>query len=372
MISITYRILTFSLALLALLKCASVAGQDVTAFLDFRERMIIFDHGEFSELEGMRPKSIGVGGNYVAYADATGDVKLYRNGGTVRLDRSNLVVPQVTDYFFGFDVAGSLKLHDGTTLHSLSGNTGAFVVEDSIAGWLDINQSMVKVWWNGEVIDLVDALALDPVQNWKSGDNLLAWVTYVERKLKVYYHGYIHDVADVFEGGLDYQAGADVVAFVDPRGMGFKAFYQGETYDLEAFKPANYQVGKGVVAWVDITGSLKVLENGRIFTATSYAPAEYHVKDSLVVFRDQDRLMVFQGGRVHEVERFWPDEWAASWGTLAYRGADRTIRVWREGIGDIALREQTAKSFTLERGLLVLYMPLNAVKVWWRGKVYTH
>jgi hypothetical protein len=351
---------------------SSLKAQDITAFLDYRERMIVFDHGTFTELEPLRPKAIGVGGDYIAYADATGDVKLYRNGSTTRLDRSNLVEPQVTDHFFGFDVAGSLKLHDGVALHSLCGNTGGYVVEDSIAGWFDVNQSMVRAWWQGQEYELEDALANDPVRTWKSGDNLLAWVTNVERKLKVFYRGYIQDVADVFDDGVDYKAGADVVAYVDPRGMGLKAFYQGDPYDLEAFKPTSYQVGKGIVAWVDITGSLKVLEDGKVYTATSYAPQEYHVKDSIVVYRDQDRLMVFQDGKVHEVERFWPEEWGASWGALAYRGADRTVRIWRKGVGEVALREQTAQRFTLERGLLVMYMPLNTVKVWWRGEVYTH
>jgi hypothetical protein len=48
------------------------------------------------------------------------------------------------------------------------------------------------------------------------------------------------------------------------------------------------------------------------------------------------------------------------------------VRIWRKGVGEVALREQTAQRFTLERGLLVMYMPLNTVKVWWRGEVYTH
>jgi hypothetical protein len=347
-------------------------AQDVTAFLDFRDRMIVFDHGVFSELDPLEPQAIGVGGNYVAYADAIGDIKIYRDGVTKRLDRSNVAFPEVTDDLFGFNVAGILKIHDGKNLHNLCGNTGGFVVEDSIAGWFDVNQSMVRAWWQGEVYDLVDALAIDPIQNWKSGDNLLAWVTNVERKLNVFYQGYIQSIADVFDEGLNYKAGADVVAYIDPRGMGLKGFYKGESYDLESFAPVSYQVGKGIVAWVDITGSLKVLESGKIHTAATYAPQEYHVKDSLVVFRDQDRLMVFQEGKVYEVERFWPTEWAASWGTMAYRGADSTVRIWKKGKEQVALREQTAQRFTLERGLLVMYMPLNTVKVWWRGEVYTH
>lgn len=350
----------------------TVHAQNVTAFLDYRDRLIAFDNGMFREIEPLRPKAFGTGGDHVAYADAIGDLKIYRNGKVTRLDRTDVVLPELTDNLFGFKVATILKVHDGEALSTLSINTGGFVVEDSVAAWYDNMQRTFNIWYAGEIFIVEDALANEPVENWKSGDNLIAWVTTVERKFKVFHHGLIHELDDVFDGKLDYKAGADVVAYRDPRGIGLKAFYQGQYLDLEATAPVSFQVGKGIAAWQTIDGSLRVLEGGRIYDAMDFAPQEYFVQDSLVVIRDRDILKVFTGGRMYEVVRYWPEEWSVSWGTLAYRAADRTVCMWREGVSQVAIREQNVVRFQMQRGLLLAVMPLNAVHVWWRGQVYEH
>lgn len=348
-----------------------LAAQDLTAFLDFRERLIVFDKGSFVEVEGMRPQHFDVGGNYVAYANAIGDLKMYRDGRTVRLDRSANAETVITDHLLGFRLATVLKVDDGRQLHTLCANTNGYIVEDSVAAWYDDVQRVFRAWYRGRTYPLEDALANEVVQSWKSGDNLIAWVTNIERLFKVFYRGEVIVIDDVF-GQMDFKAGADVVVYIDPRGNGLKAFHRGDFYDLDPIAPQNYQVGKGIAAWVDRTGAMKVLQNGMVYTATDFAPAEYHVRDSLVIFRDQGMLKVFQDGNVYEVERYWPDQWDASWGMMAYRAVDGTLRVWRRGQGQVALREMTAQNFSLQRGVLLVQMPLNAVRVWWRGEIFTN
>ncbi|MBK7941069.1 MAG: hypothetical protein IPJ87_04210 [Flavobacteriales bacterium] len=360
-------------SLLALLVAATtpLAAQDVTAFLDYRDRLVVFDKGTFSVVEGVRPAAFQVGGNYVSYLNAIGDLKRHANGRTTTLDRSTGAQITVTDHLLGVKLATALKLHDGRELRTVCVNTGLYVVEDSLAAWVDEAQRTIHIWYNGRDEVLADGLAIGAVQDWKSGDNLLAWVSTIERRFRIFHRGVVYDAADVYDAGIDFQAGADLVLYLDPQGNGLKAFHKGNFYDLEPIAPQRYAVGKGIGAWLDRTGALKVLEDGQIYTATDFAPTEFHVRDSLVVFRDQDMLKVFQAGRVHEVERYWPERWDASWGMLAYTAVDGTVRVWRKGRGEVALRERTATGFSLQRGLLTVTMPLNAVRIWWKGRVYT-
>jgi len=359
--------------ILALLtaSAAPLAAQDVTAFLDYRDRLVVFDKGSFSVVEGVRPAAFQVGGNYVAYLNAIGDLKRHANGRTTTLDRSTGAQISVTDHLLGVKLATALKLHDGKELRTVCINTGLYVVEDSLAAWVDEAQRTIHIWYNGRDEVLADGLAIGAVQDWKSGDNLLAWVSTIERRFRIFHRGVVYDAADVYDAGIDFQAGADLVLYLDPQGNGLKAFHKGTFYDLEPIAPQRYAVGKGIGAWLDRTGALKVLEDGQIYTATDFAPTEFHVRDSLVVFRDQDMLKVFQAGRVHEVERYWPERWDASWGMLAYTAVDGTVRVWRKGRGEVALRERTATGFSLQRGILTVTMPLNAVRIWWKGRVYT-
>ena len=53
------------------------------------------------------------------------------------------------------------------------------------------------------------------------------------------------------------------------------------------------------------------------------------MKDSLVVIEDQNFLKVFDEGKLHVVERFWPEVWEASWGAIGYVDQVRNVQLWR-------------------------------------------
>jgi hypothetical protein len=131
-------------------------------------------------------------------------------------------------------------------------------------------------------------------------------------------------------------------------------------------------VGKGIMAYQDVNGALKVFEDGTVYTALSFPPQEWFVMDSLVVIKDQNFLKVFDNGKLHLVERFWPSQWAVSWGSLGYVDLNRNVRLWHEGASTILTRGEPVKSFTLDRGLLIANLTVNSVKVAWRGTTYDH
>lgn len=343
-------------------------AQSVAAFLDYMERLHVFDRGVFKQIEGQRPMSFKVGGNYVAYIDAREDLKVYHNGGTQRLDRTADIIPTVTDHFLGYRLASALKVFDGN-LRTLSGNVGQYLVADSIAAFHDINQQTVNVYYRGRVEQIEDALAGEPIAQWKAGDNLIAWVSTNDRLFKVYYRGEVIELGDRVRD-MDFQCGLDLVAYSDPYDRTFKVFNQGLIYDLEDIMPARYEVGKGVMAWLDMAGALKVFQGGRIYTAQNFEPQHWQVMDSLVVIQDQGFFKVFSDGVVHEVERVIPATWSASWATVAYVDVDQSIRVWRKGRSEMITRGENIRDLQLIRGVLVAKLGVSNVRIWWRGDVY--
>jgi hypothetical protein len=345
-------------------------AQDVTAFVDYMDRLYVFDRGVIRQIEPRKPISLFVGGNYLAYTDNRDDLKVYWNGRTQVIDRAMDLEPIVTDHLMGFTLAGILKVFDGKT-RVMTPNLGMYVVEDSLAVFKDEVQGKIMAYYNGEMQKLEDQLAGNAIVKWGSGDNVFAWVSSFDRLFKVFYRGQIYELSDLVTD-MDFKCGLDLVAFRDAYDHTFKAFHQGVIYDLEEQMPRRYEVGKGVMAWLDLTGALKVFEGGQVYTAMEFEPQSWEVVDSLVVVQDRGFFQVFNRGRFHELERTQPQKWQASWGTLAYVDVDRSLKVWRNGTTDVILRGQPVQEFRVDRGLVLARLNVRTARIWWQGKIYDH
>jgi len=364
-----------SLRLLALAFAGALAmpshAQDVAAFVDFMDRYHVFDKGTFRQVESLPPLWMQYGDHSVFYGATNDDLKVYRDGRSQRLERTSRVGFRATDHLGAYKLANALKVYENGTTKVLCQNAGAWAVDDSLVGWFDEVQRTFNVYYRGEVQVLEDALANEPIHSWKSGDNLFAWVTNLENKLKVFYHGYIYELTPQATK-VQYEASLDMVIYQDSQDNGFYAFLRGEIIHLESVMPLSYKVGKGTAAYIDVTGSLKVLSGTKVYTAYPYEPQEYHVIDSLVIIKDRDRIRVFADGQLQELENFWPTKWVASWGTLAYIDENKAIKVWHKGHKEVALQRDSFVDFNYDRNLLLVTMPNRRVKVWWNGQIYSH
>ncbi len=347
-----------------------VPAQDVTAFLDYMDRLMVFENGTFKQIESQKPKVVIIGGNAVIYANVQDDLKIFRNGVATVMDRASGIEPIVTDHFVGFTVAGILKVNDGRT-KVLCGSVGKYIVEDSLVAYFDGINRVVNVYHKGETIKIEDQLAGDAILEWKAGDNVLAWVSSYDRLFKVFYHGSIYELSDLVTS-MDFQCGLDMVAFQDSYDHSFKVFHQGTIYDLEEQMPERYEVGKGVMAWQDVTGSLKVFEGGKVVTAMTFQPQRWRMADSLLVIEDQSSFNVFSKGSMYTLERMVPDSWQASWGTLAYVDVDRTLKYWRDGNSDVVIGAAGIQEYALDRGILRARLNNRTWRVWWKGKAYDY
>ncbi len=345
-------------------------AQDITGFVDYMDRLYVFDKGTFRQIEPRKPITLHVGGNYLAYTDNRDDLKVYKDGRTQVIDRAMDLQPIVTDHLMGFTLAGILKVFDGRT-KVMTPNLGIYAVEDSLAMYKDEVQGKIMVYYKGESIKLEDQLAGNAVVEWGSGDNLFAWVSSFDRMFKVFYRGLVYELSDLVTG-MDFKCGLDLVAYRDAYDHTFKVFHQGIIYDLEERMPHRFEVGKGIMAWLDLTGALKVFEGGKVYTAMEFEPQSWEVVDSLVVIQDRSFFNVFNRGRFHELERIVPQKWEASWGTLAYVDVDRTLKVWRNGRTDVVVRAQAVQEFRVDRGLVLARININTARVWWRGRTYDH
>ncbi|HRN36135.1 MAG TPA: hypothetical protein PLL18_04395, partial [Flavobacteriales bacterium] len=167
-------------------------------------------------------------------------------------------------------------------------------------------------------------------------------------------------------------AGGDVVAYMDEYDDTFRIFDKGSEYEVDAFAPASFQVGEGLVAYVSSTGAFRCYRNGSMWDLMDFAPDEYWVRDSVVVFRDGSLFKVFAGGAVETLERTMPAQWTAVGTLVAWLDERGVLKVFHNGkqrpvSGEAGIREYHAWPET------VAYKSNSGdTKVWWNGKLYSH
>jgi hypothetical protein len=344
--------------------------QDVSGFLDYRDHFFVFDAGAFTELEPLAPRAFASGAGLLMYASSNGDLKVYKNGKVTTIDQNISTIPTITDNYIGYATAGVLKLYHHDSLHVLSRRVGTFLVEDSVAAFYDEVQRTLSIHYRGATIQAEDALLENPVQRWSAGDNTIAWVSKMTHELYVFYRGEVWTLGSLITD-IPLTAGLDMVAFQDPSDKGLKVFYKGEVIDLEPVMPEAIHMGKGLFAYIDRSGALKVFQNGKVHTALDFTPDEYYVKDSLVVMRDKNQCRIFRDGVTQTALPYWPALWAARWSTFAYLDANGTLGVWSNGTASTVMQREPVRRILLDRGLITITLTNNATRVWWNGQVYT-
>ncbi len=344
-------------------------AQNICGYLDYLDRFFVFDHGETRMLETLPPIAFASGGDYLAYLATNSDVKVYRNGLVRTIDQSMDGRPVVTDHFFGYVAVGALKIYDGDSLRVLCLNTGRNVIEDSIAGWYDRVQRTLNIYYAGKTTQVEDALLENPVVRISAGSNTIAWISRPTSEFKIFWRGSIYTPATVVTD-MRFTAGLDMVAFQDPEDLGLRVFDKGNVVNLEPVMPDSIYMGRGLFAYIDRSGALKVYQGGKVHTASDFTPDEFHVRDSLVVINDKGYCRIFHDGRTEAVLSYWPTNWTADWGSFAYLDNTAALNIWHNGRSEVVMQRQPVHRFSLQRGLMVVSMTNNAVNIWWKGKLY--
>ena len=343
-------------------------AQHLAAYLDFRDRFIVFDHGESKQLESYKLTSFQVGGNCVGYVNYHGDFMVYHNGSARLLERTSPTEYIVTDYLMGYATNSVLKVFDDGEVKMLCNNTNGYIVEDSLIAFYDEVQQQLKVYHNGQTRIIEDGLMEWPIRSYQSGDNILAYITTFDNKFKIYYKGEVI-VVDYNVQETIYKAGRDIVGFMNLATNAFMVFYKGEFYDLEAFKPITFQMGDEMMAYVTQEGDFKIFENGELVTIHSFPPEKYILKDSTLVFEDQNFLKTWCNGRVNEVERYIPKLYKISEKSVAYIDINNRIKA-NVRCQPVLVSYEIVNDLDLVRNLIIYNEGVNTVKIWYNGKLY--
>lgn len=357
---------------LFVLGCApSAPGQAPVPVISKYGQLVVFDAGTFTQVEPRAPKAIYQGGDKLAYLSDGNDLKLYANHRLTVLERGETVEMAVSRHLIAWRSGPALRFPaaDGSA-STICRSVGRFAVGDSIIVFDDLMQQQIGVHWKGRTFPVADIMPGGEVP-WKTGSNTLLLYDLDRRRVLLFYRGTLSTLCNGTDMSRS-EPGGDVVAFMDEYDDIFRIFDRGVEYEVEPFAPSDFQVGEGLVAWVNSTGAFRCYQGGQIWDLMDYAPDAFWVRDSLVVFRDVNRFKVFCKGAVETLDQQMPSQWAVSGAGIAWLDGQQRLNLFREGERSVVSREPGIRSFGIHPSVVVYQSNSGEYKVWWNGKLYSH
>ncbi len=348
----------------------SSQSQTLAAFNDNLHQFWVFDGGTFEKLEYLQIQNFQVGGILVAYIDNGSNLKIYSHGKTETLITGAPIKYTATDYLLGYSIYQQLNVYDNGKKQVLSTQCDGYIVQDSLIGWHNSINQTIQVYYNRKIYTIEDGLIYNPIGEFKTGDNTIAYIQRSTQQFKLFYQGRMH-VLDDYAEDLVFEAGRDIVAFIDRSDQAFNVFYEGKTTELETFAPKSFKVGDERLAYVDNLGRLKYFENGKVTEISSFEPSFYDVTDNVIAFEQQGFFKTVCNGEIYIIERYIPEPFKLDYNTIAYLDQSRFVKVF-QNCQSTLISYDKVNNIDLIRDLVIFVEGINKTKIYFNGQIYEH
>jgi len=346
------------------------SAQYLAAFNDNLHKFWVFEMGTFTQLEYLEIQNYQVGGILVAYLDNGSNLKVYGNGNSKTLMTGDPIKYEATDYLLGYSMYEQLNVFDKGETVVLSTQADAYIVRDSIIAWRNRINKNVEVYYEGNIYQLEDGLIYQPIESFKAGDNVIAYVQNSTEQFKIFYLGETI-VLDDFVQEMVFDAGRDIVAYIDVPDMEFKAYFRGEEFILESFRPNSFKVGDEMVAYVDNMGRLKLFDKGKIIEISNFEPEFYEVTDRVLVYEEQGFFKTYCNGEIYVVERYIPQPYRVDYNSIAYLDENRFVKVF-QNCEPKTINYEKVSEINLIRDLVIYVKGINKSVIYFNGQTYEH
>lgn len=345
-------------------------SQKLGAYIDYMDRFYIFDNGENTKIEDLKPQSFKVGGECILYISNQGHLKMYHNGEVSQLEVGgvNLANYHATDHLASYNVFEKLTVIYNGKPQVLSTRCTVYQAQDSLVAFYDKNLESLRVFYKGEIHDIESGMIGTPISSWKSGDNIVAYISSRTNDFIIWYRGESQRIQRNV-ANTRFKTGRDMVAYVDPIEENFKAFYRGEEYVIDNFAPKSYKMGDGFVAFVDNMGEFKYFAGGEVETVSYAEPEAYVVEDYCLAFVQDGQFWAWHNNKAIEVEGWVPSTYKVDWNTIAYVDNSRRIWIFQNGERKY-LTNEFVNSFDIYRDLIHMNVKVNRNIIFYQDQFY--
>lgn len=337
------------------------------AYKDRNDYFVVFDAGQQIKLEYQLVSLFHVKNYTVPYIDPMGNFVIYWN------KKKNRVSPsvdniQATDNLVTFAAGPILKVWEGGTTTLLTMNAGRYLSSDSLVIYEDTRDNSVHVYYNKNTYEVDRGVFNQAVKQGEIGFNTLVYQNRVKNWNLI--HKGVQLELFTFDGEVKVACGQDVVAYNDPIQNTFMVYDNGEFIEVETLPAESMAAGRGFIIYEDANLNLKMYRDGKVLEdLSSYSPDWYKVKDSMVVFAENNVFKIFDGKKVVTLENFIPDTYSFDNKSIAWRNNAGGVDAYIDG-KKITLTNEWAKDFYVNGNTIVMELPNKKFRIYWKGKFY--
>ncbi|MBP5666715.1 MAG: hypothetical protein J6X32_01055 [Salinivirgaceae bacterium] len=360
-----HRAIQFLTVAIMVIAVHPAVGQSLGAFTDYDKHFIVFDDGNFRQLEFQEVKSFAVGSGCVAYVSNGGHLKAYANHISYSVSPS-VDSYTITDNLFTFSVGSQLYVFEQGNRRMLSGFTGRFMVGDSVVAFIDTNKHYFSIYSDGHITELADIIVGNDAEFWV-GANTVAFVD-MHDVLRLVCDDRVYELFNVIDG-ISVGLGRNVGAFVDHSDGAFRIFYNGEMNDIEQFAPKSFKCGYEQVAFVNSMENFRLFCGGEIYDISGFAPDMYDLNRKMLVYSLQGQFFTFINGEQYLVENYVPQSYSINGNLLTYIDQNGYLAVFEDGEKHI-ISYGPINGYTAVGDVVVFNEGLNTTKIYYNGKTY--
>jgi len=359
-----YRIITV-LLLITYSLFINFSSAQVAAYTDYRGYFYVFDKGLFQQLEYLPVKSFKVGGNAVAYVDNTNELQIYYNGQKYHQVYASYLTYYVNENVVAYTIASIAYVFEKGKTQKISYHCSQLYVGDNIVAYYDDSNYNFGVYASGASSPLETSL-LEAPRSVKIGSNLMAFVNQ-SGLFKIWYMGLIKDVDNT--APVSFEAGRDIVAYVDGYNKYFNLYYNGQTAQIDTYAPDSFKVCYGVMAYTDYQGSFRVFSNGATRRLLSTRPDFFDVKGNMILYGFNGEFRAFYQGQSTLVEDGIPTDYKIANDGVAYLDVDGILKYFYKGKPYIVSHE-TVNKYYVNNDAVWYQVGVNTWKVFYQGQNY--
>ncbi len=319
----------FKIFALFCLIASSSWSQKVIPFEDFNNWFRTITNGELRYIEMQQIKSYKAGDNLVAYIDIKGNLRVF--DGVNRTDISNMNLDyQISDNLLAWNIGNTLSMWDNGKTRVLNYFGGEYIVKDNLVLFKDTRYNSISTYWNGQIYPIQNATGDLKLKNSDAiGENVFAFADN-GGLFKVFYKGNTYEIG-VWNGGIDFQSGTDIIAFNDPTTRTFAAFESGVFVDVEMQWVKKYKAGRGFIVYEDVNNNLMYYKNGEKKQLSSF-PGNWEVKDDVILYQNNGFTYVYYQGQTIEAANYRIEEYLLKNGTVVFTNMQGGVTAISEGV----------------------------------------
>lgn len=337
----------------------------VAPFVDFSGYLNTFYKGNIRTLEFQRITNFSAGDNVLAYIDNRENFKIFNGENVeqitvqqVKFNHSdNIVAWQIGNFLYGFE--NGIK-------KTLCTNTGDFIVKDSFIVFQDIRFKTVNVWYKNQIFTLMQQTGEMHMPE-SIGENIIGFKDNGD-VYRIFWRGNFYEI-----GGSAYQmemnAGTDVLCFNNTITKNFTVFDQGEFYDVETAFMKKYKSGRGFVIFEDQIGNLLKFEKGNKINVSDFNSGIWEVVDDEVIWNENNLLFTLVNDVKTQIISFIPAEYRLKNSIFVYRNNLGGISVFHDG-KNIVLTNQTESSFSIYGNSVLVELFNKSYLYYNNGEIY--